>query len=152
MENSNSNLLIGLAGAIIGALAIIIAQFVTNRLEIKRKQKEKKRDIVLELIKGCRFFINEQDVLKDKEKHQQLRDRFQDSYFPFSLVISEEAYDSLMGVMETYGRFLEKSDDERLKNFKNAQKRFVNKLRKEVFDEEEIDFGTYDFRISEKGK
>lgn len=72
------------------AAFVVIGYFIIHQLELNRKQKEKKRDIVLELIRGCRFFLNEQDILKDREKRNNMRDTFQDTYLQFSLVISEE--------------------------------------------------------------
>lgn len=57
-----------------------------------------------------------------------------------------------MWVTERYHKFMkpERGNPEYKKDFQEALKEFVNQLRKEVFDEDEIDFGTYDFIIGKR--
>ena len=131
--------------AISTGLVVMFGYFTTHYLTIARKQNEEKFSRCLELIKKIRFFILELDY-KGKPEHSKMRDELQDAYFAFSLLTSEKSYKALSEMMDTFKVLL--TDQTQLGKFKKAQSKFVNSLRKEFFIDKEIDFETYDFKLT----
>ncbi len=126
-------------------LVVMFGYFATHYLTIARKQKEKKFEQCLELVKKIRFFILELDY-KGKPEHSKMRDELQDAYFAFSLLTSAESYKALSEMMDAFKILL--VDQTQLCKFKEAQSKFVNSLRKEFFIDKGIKFETYDFKLT----
>lgn len=133
--------------AISTGLVVMFGYFATHYLTIARKQKERKFDQCLELVKKIRFFILEENI-KGEDQQFKMRDELQDAYFAFSLLTSGKSYKALSEMMEAFKSLL--GDSSQLCKFKKAQSSFVNELRKEFFIDKEIDFETYDFRLQKK--
>lgn len=131
-------------GAISTSLVVMFGYFATHYLTIIRKQKEKKFEQCMELIKKIRFFILEENI-KGKDQQFKMRDELQDAYFAFSIITSSNSYEALSEMMVQFKTLL--NDPKNLDNFKKAQSDFVNKLRNEFFIDKKIEFETYDFRL-----
>jgi len=138
-----------LAAVITGSI-IMFGYFATHDLEIKRKQREKKLEVYMKIMKNLRFLIMEKHLKESSEgqlEMKKMRDELQDIYFPFSLLTSEKSYNALKGMMKAFDLHLVKNNSDSLIKFKKAQSNFVNKLRNELFIDKEIDFTTFDFMI-----
>lgn len=133
--------------AISTGLVVMFGYFATDQFIFARKQKEKKFEQCLELVKKLRFFILEENI-KGENQQFKMRDELQDAYFAFSLLTSAKSYKALSEMMEVFKSLLD--DPSQLCKFKNAQSNFVNELRKEFFIDKDINFETYDFRLKKK--
>ncbi len=116
--------------AISTGLVVMFGYFATHYLTIARKQKERKFEQCLELVKKIRFFILEENI-KGEDQQFKMRDELQDTYFAFSLLTSAKSYKALSEMMEAFKSLL--TDQTQLCKFKKAQSSFVNELRKEFF-------------------
>lgn len=134
-----------LAAAITGSI-VMFGYFATHHLTQKRALKDRKFDQCLELVKKIRFFIIEKNIV-GTDQHFKMRDELQDAYFAFSLLTSAKGYEALSEMMNAFEAHLNQKDKERLDKFTKAQSNFVNKLRKEFFIDNKIDFKTYDFQL-----
>ncbi|MEK7173372.1 MAG: hypothetical protein AAB740_05395 [Patescibacteria group bacterium] len=132
------------------AIALFGGYFIIHNLEITRTQKIRKLELCLEMVKNLRLFLNE-PYYNNKEEQKRFRDQFIDSYFQFSILVSKDAYIKLEAVVERFTKFLSNKDEgkaeEYKKEFKNSQNEFINQLRKELSDQEKIDFGAYAIEI-----
>ena len=135
-----------LGGTIIASSFALFGYFVVHSLNLQQKRQEKKLDIALKLMRSLRLFLDETEAIHDKEKLKVFVDRFQDIYYQFSLVISKEGYRKLMDVTERYKKLRDNLGNKGyIEDFQKDLKNFVNQMRKELLNEKEIDFGTYDF-------
>lgn len=134
---------------------VVFGYFATNYLTILRDQRQKKLEQYLDLIKKIRFFILEEHI-KGTDKQKKLRDEFQDAYLAFSLLTSAKSYNALSAMMDKLKILLEDNQTENNQkkrcDFEEAQKKFINGLRNEFFIDKEINFKTYDFRLSQEKK
>ncbi|MBC8234380.1 hypothetical protein H8E77_32935 [bacterium] len=137
--------------AISTGLVVMFGYFATHYLTIERKQKERKFEQCLELIKKIRFFILEGDI-KGEQQQFEMRDELQDAYFAFSLLTSAKSYEALSEMMKAFETLLSNRSQSKLREFTKAQSNFVNQLRKDFFIDKDIDFKTYDFRLKKKGE
>ena len=71
-------------------ISILIGYLLVHLLEMERTYKSKKLELYLELTRGLRFLILEQQI--SKEKKVELRDKLQDAYLSASLFIPKESY------------------------------------------------------------
>lgn len=141
---------VAVLAAISTGLVVMFGYFATDQFIFARKQKEKKFEQYLELVKKLRFFIIEEN-LKGTSQQSKMRDDLQDAYFAFSLLTSAKSYKALSDMMNAFKSLLENQDDStELCKFKKAQSNFVNELRSEFFIDENIDFETYDFRLGKR--
>lgn len=137
-----------IAAACLTAIAVVFGYFLTHYLEISRRQREEKLRHYLELMKSLRLFLNEERV-KGTETHQQLVDRFQDTYYPWTLLTSKKSYGHLIKFLRSFEAFLK--DSSKLTEFTLAQQKLINELRKE-FNLEDIEFEPFDIRVPEVSK
>lgn len=136
--------------AIIAGLGLLAGYVLTHVLEVERKRSTNKLNHYLDLVRGLRIFIMEEDLRKSG-KLQDLRDRFQDAYFSSTILISADAYRKFRTMADAFKKFLEcKTEEERnttKSDFMNKQSALINALRKEFLSDDNIDFQTFDFRI-----
>jgi len=140
-----------IAGTMTG-LVIIFGYFITHYLEINRKQREKKFEQYLKLIKGLRLFIVETYLKGDRKKQKELVDNYQNAYFESSVSISKRSYDKLHDAMIAFKKFTKNQNDNNRKMFMKTQSDFINVVRSEFFIEQDIDFETFNVMISENSE
>ncbi len=129
---------------LITAIAIFGGYYIVHDLEVEKNQKDKKLELCLEMVKNLRLFLNEPYYM-NKEEQKKFRDEFIDSYFKFSILVSNASYKKLESVVEQFIKFLAKEITR--EEFKKTQSEFINQLRQEFSNEEEIDFGAYAIEI-----
>jgi len=136
--------------AIITGSVVMFGYFATHYLTILRDQRTWKFERCLELTKTLRLFILEEHT-KGTEKQREMRNSFQDTYFAFSLLTSQKSYEAMSKMMEAFKIHLNCKVTCEC-DFNEKQKDFINKLRKEFFIDKEINFKTYDIRLSQDKK
>ncbi len=136
-----------IAGTMTG-LFIIFGYFITHYLEISRKEREKKFEQYLNLIKGLRILLIE-DYTKSIDDDKELIDKLQNAYFESSVSISKKSYDKLHETITAFSEFAKTKNISDKRLFLKKQSDFINQVRSEFFIEQEINFETFTIKASD---
>jgi hypothetical protein len=150
------NVDLNIIAASMTSIGIIFGYFVTHYLEIMRAREKDNFAQHCELLQALRIFISETDL--DENETKDLVNKFQQAYFGSTVFISRAAYGKLKNVAKLFSVFQatkeksQKEKDAALNEFRSAQSDFINCLRREFFNNREIDFVGYDIRWKDKYK
>lgn len=148
------NVDLNIVAASMTSIGIIFGYFITHYLEIMRKREEDSFMRHCDLLQALRIFINETNL--DENEIKELVNKFQQAYFSSTIFISREAYEKLKNIAQLFSVFQatkdksQKEKDAALDEFRVAQNEFINRLRKEFFNNQSIDFVGYDIRWKDK--
>ncbi|KPJ63294.1 hypothetical protein AMJ44_14565 [candidate division WOR-1 bacterium DG_54_3] len=124
-----------IAISITGILGII-GYFITHYLENEQKKKDKKIEFYTKLMSEIRLFI----IAADQETKDELREKFEETYYKSWLYMSTKAYKKLVEYFNLYQIW---SNDKNTKNQNNLNAKlneFVQTMREEITIDEKIDF------------